>query len=141
VSEKHVFLSDGWFEAVGKVMEEHAGSTPAPAIETKVNMVVTDTPFERDVEFHMGSEGGKALMGTGHVEGADVTMTTDYATAADVFVSGNPAAGMQAFMAGKVRVQGDMGKLMASQSGGGGANPAVQTAIQELTEVPSASEG
>jgi hypothetical protein len=137
VSEKHVFLSNEWFDAVGKVMEENAGSTPAPAIETKVNMVVTDTPFESDVEFHMGSEGGKALMGLGHLEGADVTMTTDYATAADVFVSGNPAAGMQAFMAGKVRVQGDMGKLMASQSGGGGANPAVQTAIQELTEVPS----
>jgi len=30
------------------------------------------------------------------------------------FVEGNPQAGMQAFMAGKVKVQGDMTKLMAS---------------------------
>jgi putative sterol carrier protein len=39
---------------------------------------------------------------------------------------------MQAFMAGKVKVQGDMAKLMASQQGGG--NPALQEAIQGITE-------
>ena len=40
---------------------------------------------------------------------------------------------MQAFMAGKVKVQGDMTKLMASQGAGGGNNE-LTTAIQELTE-------
>jgi hypothetical protein len=39
---------------------------------------------------------------------------------------------MQAFMAGKVKVQGDMAKLMASQAGGG--NPALQAAIEGITE-------
>jgi putative sterol carrier protein len=64
-----------------------------------------------------------------------VTLTTDYATARDVFVSGNQAAGMQAFMAGKVKVQGDMTKLMAAQGGGGPAgNEGLQNAIQEMTE-------
>ena len=58
-------------------------------------------------------------MGQGLVDDADVTLTTDYATAKDVFVSGNQQAGMQAFMAGKVKVQGDMTKLMAGQQGGG----------------------
>jgi hypothetical protein len=36
-------------------------------------------------------------------------------------------------MAGKVKVQGDMTKLMAAQAGGGG-NDALQQAIQEMTE-------
>jgi hypothetical protein len=55
----------------------------------------------------------------------------EYATAKQVFVSGDPNAGMQALMHGKVRVQGDMAKLMASQQGGG--NPAPQQAIQGIT--------
>ena len=39
---------------------------------------------------------------------------------------------MQAFMAGKVRVQGDMTKLMMAQGGGG--NPALTDALQGITE-------
>ena len=70
--------------------------------------------------------------GIGHAPDADVTLTTDYATAKQVFVSGDPNAGMQALMQDKVRVQGDMAKLMASQQDG--ANPAPQEAIQSITE-------
>jgi putative sterol carrier protein len=81
----------------------------------------------------MGSRDGNPIFGQSHLDGADVTLTTDYSTARDVFVSGNQAAGMQAFMAGKVKVQGDMTKLMASQGAGGGNNE-LTTAIQELTE-------
>jgi putative sterol carrier protein len=102
----------------------------------KMNLVVTDTPFSSDCQFHMGADDGRALFGPGHIEGADVTLTTDYATAKDVFASGNPQAGMQAFMAGKVRVQGDMAKLMAGAAQGGGAagNQELQQAIIEVTE-------
>ena len=49
---------------------------------------------------------------------ADLTLTTDYATAREIFMSGNPQAGMQAFMEGKVKVQGDLTKLMAAQVAG-----------------------
>jgi putative sterol carrier protein len=34
-----------------------------------------------------------------------------------VFVEQDQAAGMQAFMAGKIKVQGDMMKMMAMQTG------------------------
>jgi len=54
-------------------------------------------------------------------------------TARAVFVDANPQAGMQAFMSGKVRVQGDMTKLMMAQSGGGG-NTAMTDALQSITE-------
>ena len=58
---------------------------------------------------------GATLFGKGHDDGADVTLSTDMETAKAVFVAGNPQAGMQAFMSGKVRVQGDMTKLMMAQ--------------------------
>ncbi len=53
------------------------------------------------------------MLDTGHVENHDLKVTVDYATAKAILIEGNPQAGMQAFMAGKVKVEGDMGKLMA----------------------------
>ena len=46
----------------------------------------------------------------------DLTVTVDYETAKTILVEGNPQAGMQAFMGGKIKVQGDMTKLMAMQT-------------------------
>jgi putative sterol carrier protein len=135
VAGKQPFLSDGWFKEVAALIEQHGNEAPAHQ-NMKMNLVVTETPFDADRQFHMGAEGGKALFGPGLLEGADVTLTTDYATAKDVFASGNPQAGMQAFMAGKVRVQGDMAKLMAGAAQGGGpaGNPDLQQAILDVTE-------
>jgi putative sterol carrier protein len=132
VSEKYAFLSDEWITGVEALVAAQP-DTGGAATNVLINMVVTDTPFGADKEFHMGSADGKNLMGGGHRDGADVTLTTDYITAKDVFVAGNPQAGMQAFMAGKVKVQGDMSKLMMSQAGGPG-NTDMQTAIQAMTE-------
>ena len=62
-------------------------------------------------------------------------MTLDYATAKAIFVEGNPQAGMQAFMAGKVKVQGDMSKLMAMQQTTPDPVAAeIQQRIQDITE-------
>jgi hypothetical protein len=128
---KHPFLSDEWFAVVEKLVEEHGADAPA-GHAVLVNLVVTDTPFGNERQMHMGTADGKGHWGIGLKDGADVTLTTDYATAKDVFVSGNQQAGMQAFMAGKVKVQGDMTKLMMSQQGGG--NAALSEAIQGITE-------
>jgi hypothetical protein len=129
---KHEFLSDEWFTAVTELMAHHGAEAPAHQ-NMVMNLVVTDTPWgER--EMHMGARDGRGHIGQGQLDGADVTLTTDYATAKDVFVSGNQQAGMQAFMAGKVKVQGDMTKLMMAQQGGGPAgNQELATAIQEMT--------
>jgi len=128
---KHPFLSDEWFAVVEKLVEEHGADAPAHT-NVVVNLVITDTPFGDERQMHMGARDGKGHWGIGHADDADVTLTTDYGTAKEVFVSGNPQAGMQAFMAGKVKVQGDMAKLMASQQGGG--NTALNEAIQGVTE-------
>ena len=131
---KYAFLSDEWFDEAEKLVAAHDTAAPAHA-SVVVNLVVKDTPFDADRQFHMGAKDGKGEFARGHADDADVTLTTDYATAKEIFVSGNPTAGMQAFMAGKVTVQGDMSKLMAAQAGGGApGNPELSKALQDITE-------
>ena len=105
-------------DAAKKIREEYAGKTAAPAHAVKMNQIVTEVPFgDGTIEAHLDTSGGEMVMETGHIEGADLTVTLDYATAKAILVDGNPQAGMQAFMAGKIKVQGDMTKMMALQSG------------------------
>jgi putative sterol carrier protein len=54
-------------------------------------------------------------MDLGHLDSPDLTVTTDYATARAIFLEQDPQAGMQAFLSGKVKVEGDMTKMMQLQ--------------------------
>jgi putative sterol carrier protein len=85
----------------------------------------------------MDTSDGEMKMDLGHVDDPDLTVTLDYETAKAILVDQNPQAGMQAFMAGKVKVQGDMTKLMAMQQGAAGQDELaakVAAAIQDITE-------
>jgi putative sterol carrier protein len=128
VADKHAFLSDEWFDAAKKVIDEHANDGP-PAPNLVMNLEVEDGGSK--TEFHMGSRDGNTMFGKGHSDSADLTLSTDLETARAVFVDNNPAAGMQAFMSGKVRIQGDMTKLMMAQGQGG--NPKLNEALQAIT--------
>jgi hypothetical protein len=131
---KHRFLSDEWLAEASRIVEEHSVAVPPHAAVT-MNLVVTGTPFGEDRRLHMGTKNGRGEFGAGHVDDGDVTLTTDYETAREIFVSGNPQAGMQAFMSGKVKVQGDMTKLMAAQAGAVGPGaPGLSTALREMTD-------
>ena len=133
---KYAFLSDEWFAVVDQLATEHGGAEAPTGTEVMMNVTVTDTPFGAERQLHMGARQGQAIWGLGHLDDADVQLTTDYATARDVFVAGDPTAGMQAFMAGKVKVQGDMAKLLAAQAASAqpGAAAALQAAIEGITE-------
>jgi putative sterol carrier protein len=132
----YAFLSDEWLDAAKAIREEYRGKAGAPAHVVKMNQIITDVPFgDGTIEAHMDTSGGDLEMDTGHLPDADLTVTLDYATAKAILVEGNPQAGMQAFMAGKIKVQGDMTKLMAMQSGA--VDPAaaeVSAKIAEITE-------
>jgi putative sterol carrier protein len=128
VADKFQFLSDPWFDAAEKLIKEHQPEVPPTNLV--MNLEVADG--DKTVKFFMGAKGGEVLFGKGATDGADLTMSTDVDTARSVFISGDQQAGMQAFMAGKVRVQGDMTKLM--MQGGGGANAQLTAALQEITE-------
>jgi putative sterol carrier protein len=132
---QYAFLSDEWLEAAKNIREEYAGQTTPPAHAVRMNQIITEVPFgDGTIEAHMDTSSGEMTMDMGHLENPDLTVTLDYATAKAILVDGNPQAGMQAFMAGKIKVQGDMTKMMALQSGT--PDPAaaeIAAKIQEIT--------
>lgn len=110
------FLSDEWMTEAHKIREE--SSSTAPPHKVKMNLNITDVPFGDGTRAaHMDTTNGEMEMDLGHIENPELTVTVDYETAKAIFVDNNPQAGMQAFMAGKIKVQGDMTKLMAMQQG------------------------
>jgi putative sterol carrier protein len=138
MADKFPFLSPEWFAAVRKIQEEHAeeARTQLAGRKLSMNQVVTAIPPEGDTRtFHMKIDDGAIDWGEGEMEAADLTLTLDFDTAKSVLVGGDPQAGMQAFMQGKIKIAGDMSKLMAMQTGGGptGGGPAAD-AIKEITE-------
>ena len=111
------FLSDEWMTAARDIREEFRGKTQPMTQRIKMNQVITDVPFGAGtIEAHMDSSTGEMEMELGHLSDPEVTVTVDYATAKAIFVDMNPQVGMQAFMAGKIKVQGDMMKMMAMQT-------------------------
>ena len=114
-----LFLSEEWLQAAAEIREEFKGQGGAPPHKMRMNLIITDAPEAVSVEpinAHMDTTEGDMTMDIGHLESPDLTVTLDYGTAKAILIEGNPQAGMQAFMAGKVKVQGDMTKLMAMQS-------------------------
>ncbi len=132
---KHPFLSDEWL-AAAKEIRESSGAPATTPHKVRMNQIITEVPFgEGTINAHMDSSDGEMKMDIGHLENPDLTVTLDYPTAKAILVEGNPQAGMQAFMAGKIKVQGDMTKLMAMQQGTPDPVQAeIAARIQEITE-------
>ena len=130
------FLTEEWMTEAKRLRDEAGSPESPPAHVIRMNQVITGAPFQdEDIHAFMDTSDGELKMELGELENPDLTVTVDYDTAKAIFVEQNPQAGMQAFMAGKIKVQGDMTKLMAMQSG-----PPDETAqkvaerIKEITE-------
>jgi putative sterol carrier protein len=114
----HQFLTEEWMTAAKAIREKYADQVPAVTVSIRMNQVITDVPFgDGTVKSYLDTSSGSVEMELGELEAADLTVTTDYDTARKVFVDQDQAAGMQAFMSGKIKVQGDMMKMMAMQTG------------------------
>ena len=124
---QHPFLSDEWLAAAKAIAAEAGAGSAAPS-DITLNVVVTGGP-QGDRELHCSGGGFE----TGLLEDAPTKLTVPYSVARQMFVEGNQQAAMQAFMGGQIKVEGDMTKLMAMQSGGGGADAGVQAKLQEIT--------
>ncbi|MBU6226130.1 MAG: SCP2 sterol-binding domain-containing protein [Acidobacteria bacterium] len=113
----HQFLSEEWMAAAREIREKYKDEAPMITFSIKINQVVTDVPFgEGTVKSFMDTSSGEMVMDLGELADADATVTTDYATAKAIFVNQDQAAGMQAFMSGKIKVVGDMMKVMGMQT-------------------------
>ena len=133
---QYPFLSDEWVSEARKIREEFEGRAATVPHQMRMNLVITEVPFgDGALDAHMDTSDGSVRLETGHIDPVDLKVTVDYATAKAILVENNAQAGMQAFMQGKVRVEGDMAKLMSM----GGTPPddtsqEVARRLREITE-------
>jgi hypothetical protein len=118
---KYAFLSDEWVDEAHRIYAEVeasgalAATTSAPV---RVNLVITGAPFsDRPIDAHVDTSSGRVAISTGHLPSPDVTVSMGYDTARSLFVAGDVQAVMQAFLGGRVRVDGDLSKLLDPRSG------------------------
>ncbi|MCU1391040.1 MAG: hypothetical protein JWL72_4378 [Ilumatobacteraceae bacterium] len=111
------FLSDTWMAEAKAIRAKYDGQTGKVSQSIRINQTITDVPFgDGTINSFIDTSSGDMVMDIGSLDGPDVTVTTDYATAKKLFVDQDAAAAMQAFMGGKIKVQGDMMKMMALQT-------------------------
>lgn len=113
---KHAFLSEGWIEAARELREAHRGEGSAAAL-VRMNLVVEEVPFSGGrVEAYLDTTAGEVDIELGQLDDADVRVVLDYPTARAILVDADGQAALQAFLAGKIRVEGDLAKLLQYQS-------------------------
>ena len=130
------FLSDEWLEEARRIRAEYEGKAMSFPHAVRMNLVVTVVPFgDNDIDAHMDTSTGELVLDVGHLEVPDLKVTVDYDTAKAILIEGNPQAGMQAFMAGKIRVEGDMAKLLALQAAPVGAESSAAEMANRLRDI------
>ena len=98
------------FEAAKAAYERNGVTVP---YRMKMNQVISGCPFEpTEVRTFIDTSDGTMRTGKGEVDGAEVTLHTDWETSRKIIVEQDQQAAMQAFMSGKIKVVGDMTKLM-----------------------------
>jgi putative sterol carrier protein len=105
------FLSEEWAKAVtGALNSNDAFKQQAAGKTVKLQQVVT-TPEETRYYFKL--EDGTAEVALGEIPDAEATLTQDYDTAAAL--ARNELNATAAYMSGKLKIQGDLMKLMQLQ--------------------------
>ena len=131
---KHDFLSEEWIVAAEQIRERYAGKATTSPPPVRMNIVITDVPFgDGSMDAHIDSTGGEMSLDLGHVEDPELTVTVDYSTAKSIFIEQDQQAAMQAFMGGKIKVQGDMTKMLAMQMAP--IDPAQAEMAAEIAEI------
>jgi len=131
---QYPFLSDEWVAAARGVYDAHRGEGPPVTMSLKANLNITEVPFgESPLKAHLDTSSGELTLDLGHLEAADVTLTMGYDTAKAQIVNQDQAAVMQAFMGGKIKIEGDMSKVMGLAAGAAGG-PEAQALAKKIAE-------
>lgn len=106
------FLTQDWFDQVNQLTQEAGDLNLSPALKNiSLNLNVTQPTGET---VSAGFYDGTIHQST--KEGALTTLSLDAETLKAVFLDRDMNKAMEAFMAGKIRVDGDMGQLMSLQT-------------------------
>lgn len=113
---RYPFLSEEWIQQTRLIREEFKDRAPAVTMTVRMNQIISDVPFGAGVvHAHLDTSSGVLDIETGHVESPDVTVTMPYDVARALLVDGDASAAMNAFMSGRIKVDGDITKLLGLQ--------------------------
>ena len=109
------FLTAEWIEALTAALAAHDGFKSAISnTQLSLQFEVPDAPEGAEKIYLIAIEGGAARVTTGPGASPDITIVNNYETAA-AMAKGDLNTQM-AFMTGKIKVSGNMGKLMTNQA-------------------------
>jgi putative sterol carrier protein len=107
------FLSQEWADQLTAALNSSEDfATAAARHQTRIQQIVTGGP-EGDSRYYFTVDHGAAQIGLGEAEGAEATISQSYGTA--VAISRRELSPQEAFMQGKLRVNGNLMKLLALQ--------------------------
>lgn len=114
--EKFSFLSPEWIDKAREIRQAHKDDVNNLPLAIRMNQIVTNIPFDTDeLKTYIDTSQGILDIELGEIENPDVSVVLDYETAKAIFVDLNGQAAIQAFMSGKIKVTGDLTKLMTLQ--------------------------
>ncbi|MCB0963518.1 MAG: hypothetical protein KDA98_09495 [Acidimicrobiales bacterium] len=114
------FLSDEWMTEARAIQEEYRGKGTPPMAEARINLEITEVPTDvgdGPIAAKIDTTDGTSELDLGTFESPDASVSLEYETAKAFLVEGNPQAVMQAVMSGKVKITGDMTKILALGAG------------------------
>jgi hypothetical protein len=133
---QYPFLSDEWIAETRRIREEHRGDAPAVPVVVRMNQIINEVPFgDGIVRAHLDTSSGVLDLEFGHLEQADLTVTMSYDTAKAILVDGDVGKAMNAFMSGRIKVDGDITKLLALQGSGMGAAGGSEAAAEVVRKI------
>jgi hypothetical protein len=104
------FLSDEWFSKVDELTKEAANlEIPKAMMDVVVNLMICGSGGEVPMNMHGG------IIRKGHAANADVEMSMPADYALSIIVRGDWSAGMKGWVARKIKVSGNMRKLIPLQ--------------------------
>jgi putative sterol carrier protein len=106
------FLSQEWIDALTSALNEDAAFREAAAGTTVSLQQVIARP-DGDVHYWTTLTDGVIAFGIGDLDAPDATIRQSYDTA--VGLARRETNAVMAFMTGKIKIEGDMGRLMAMQ--------------------------
>lgn len=113
------FLSDEWIVEARKIRAEYQDRSPAVPVAVRMNLNVKGGPEGQVRRAHLDTSSGRLDLDIEHLESPDLTLTVDHDTAKAILLGGDPQVAMSAFMGGRIKVDGDISKLLELASTGG----------------------
>jgi putative sterol carrier protein len=107
------FLSEEWAQEMTTALNGSEDfKRVAGSQQAKLQQIVTDAP-EGEAKYYFQLDNGTAQVGLGELEGAEATISQNYDTAAAI--NRQELNAQQAFMQGKLKITGNLMKLMQLQ--------------------------